>query len=117
MVFKKTTPDGEADPRINRKGRAKNKPKSRREIRGDELLSLLRKVKPHVAQAIKRAATIMQNEQASHAAQLKAAVILLDNYRTLVGDVYGNEVDSDEEGEEVQGNNLPTFSLKVVGTE
>lgn len=113
MAFKKTTPDGEIDPRINRAGRTRGQPKTRREIRGNELLSLLRKVKPHVAQAINRAAKIMQNENASHAAQLKAAVILLDNYRTLVGDVYGTEVDSDEEGDEVQPS-APVFSLKVV---
>ena len=115
MVFKaKEENNGQVDPNINLGGRRKReKQLTRREIRGNELLSLLRKVKPHVAEAIMKAALIMKNNDASHQNQLKAAVILLDNYKSLLGDLYGTEVVSDETGEEVQPN-TPLFSLTVI---
>ena len=113
MVFKATV-DGEVDPNINRNGRKKlDKPRTRRQIRSNELLTLIRKVKPHVAEAIMKAATIMKNAQASHQNQLKAAVILLDNYKDLLIDLYGTEVEADEAEDEIQPN-APMFSLKMV---
>jgi hypothetical protein len=78
---------------------------------------LLRKIKPHVAEAIMQAANIMKNEEASHQNQLKAATILLDNYRRLTLDMYDGEEQADEAGTEVQQNNAPVFSLKVVNEE
>lgn len=112
------------DKRINRMGRPtlaekmiqdqeNGKAVSRRALMDRELLLLLRKLKPHVAESVLTASGIMQNEEASHQNKLKAAVIILDAYRKLVIDVYGTEVD--EEPEEIQQNNAPVFSLKVVG--
>ncbi len=86
-----------------------------RELKDRELIMLLRKIKPHVAKAISSAADIMQNQEASHQNQLKAATILLDNYRRLTLDVYDGEEKADEEGTEVQQVNAPVFSLRVVG--
>lgn len=114
MTFKK----GESG---NLKGRPKKesifeKP-TNRELKERELVMLLRKIKPHVAEAIMQAASIMKNEEASHQNQLKAATILLDNYRRLTMDMYDGEEQADEAGVEVQQNNAPIFSLKVVGDE
>lgn len=114
MTFKK----GESG---NLKGRPKKesifeKP-TNRELKERELVMLLRKIKPHVAEAIMQAASIMKNEEASHQNQLKAATILLDNYRRLTMDMYDGEEQADEAGVEVQQNNAPVFSLKVVGDE
>jgi hypothetical protein len=78
---------------------------------------LLRKIKPHVAEAIVQAANIMKNQEASHQNQLKAATILLDNYRRLTLDMYDGEDQADEAGVEVQQNNAPVFSLKMVNAE
>ncbi len=86
---------------------------SRRALMDRELLLLLRKLRPHVADSVLTAAGIMQNEEASHQNKLKASTIILDAYRKLVIDVYGTEVDEDPE--EIQQNNAPVFSLKVVG--
>ena len=93
-----------------------NKP-TNRELKERELLMLLRKIKPHVAEAIMSAAKIMKNEEASHQNQLKAATILLDNYRRLTLDLYdGDEEKLEQEGTEVQQQNSgPVFSLKIVG--
>jgi hypothetical protein len=88
-----------------------------RELKERELVMLLRKIKPHVAEAIVQAANIMKNQEASHQNQLKAATILLDNYRRLTLDMYDGEDQADEAGVEVQQNNAPVFSLKMVNAE
>lgn len=88
-----------------------------RELKERELVMLLRKIKPHVAEAIMQAANIMKNDEASHQNQLKAATILLDNYRRLTLDMYDGEEQADEAGVEVQQNNAAVFSLKVVNEE
>jgi hypothetical protein len=88
-----------------------------RELKERELVMLLRKIKPHVAEAIMQAANIMKNDEASHQNQLKAATILLDNYRRLTLDMYDGEEQAEEAGVEVQQQNAPIFSLKVVNEE
>ena len=107
------------DKNINRAGRPtvedKVKNMTNRELRERELVMLLRKIKPHMADSIIVAANIMKNEQASHQNQLKAATILLDAYRKLVLDVYDGEEDA--EGTEIQQQNAAVFSLKVVDGE
>lgn len=85
-----------------------------RELKERELLMLLRKIKPHVAEAIFQAAKIMKNEEAAHQNQLKAAALLLDHYRKLSIDLYGGEDTAEEEGTEIQQKNAPVFSLKVI---
>ena len=117
--FKKSV-NGEVDSRLNRNGRPKKvdllDKKTNRELKEKELLMLLRKIKPHVSEAIIQAARIMKNEEASHQNQLKAATVLLDNYRKLTLDLYDGE-NSEDEGTAVQEDNSPIFSLKIVGEE
>lgn len=112
--FKKSV-NGEIDQRINRNGRPKKidllEKKTNRELKEKELLMLLRKIKPHVSEAIIQAARIMKNEEASHQNQLKAATVLLDNYRKLTLDLYDG--DQEAEGTEVQ-ENAPSFSLTLL---
>jgi len=88
-----------------------------RQLKERELITLLRKIKPQIAEAILTAAEIMKNNEASHQNQLKAATILLDNYRRLVLDVYDGEDQADQEGLEIQQNNEPVFSLKMVNAD
>ena len=117
MVFKaRKDNNGEIDSAINVQGRIRGiKEKSRREIRNAELLSIIRKVKPHLSDSIMTAATIMRNKESGAGNQLKAAVILLNAYKELVNDLYtgGNEED---EGVEIQ-TNTPTFSLRIINDE
>ena len=116
MAFKSREENGgEIDENINTKGRIKTKQRSRRSIREQELLTLLRKIKPHLTESIKVAAGIMKNEEASHMNQLKAATILLNAYKELVNDVYDG-VDKDDEGTEVQPA-APVFSLTVLDSD
>jgi len=114
MVFKaRKDNNGEVDENINRSGRIKgNSEKSRRTLREEQLVSLLRKIKPHLSESITTAAGIMRNKEASHQNQLKAAIMLLNAYKELVNDVYDG--DDEAEGIEIQPN-APIFSLKIVG--
>lgn len=106
------------DANINRAGRPKSNPEDKdkptnRQLKERELLMLLRKFKPHISDAILAATKIMGNNEASHQNQLKAATIILDNYRKLTLDLYG-DADPEEAGEEIQQQNAPVFSLKVI---
>lgn len=114
VVFKATKDNGGVvDSSINKLGRIRGvKEKSRREIREAELLSLIRRVRPHLSESIMTAATIMKDKTAAHANQLKAAVILLNAYKELVNDLYAGG-DDEEEGQEIQPN-TPSFSLHVL---
>ena len=118
MVFKaRKDNNGQLDENINTKGKIKpNREKSRREIRDQSLLSLLRKVSPHLSESIMTAATIMKNKEAAHANQLKAAVILLNAYKELVNELYTGG-DEDAEGTEIQPNSGPVFSLRMVSND
>jgi hypothetical protein len=106
------------DARINRSGRPTDDERlnrlSKRQLKQKELLMLLRKIRPHVADSIMRAALIMKDEKAGAQNNLRAATILLEQYRKLVMDLYDGEVDPEEEAPEIQQENRPIFSLKVV---
>jgi len=117
MVFKtRQELNGQLDPNINAEGRIKpTKALTKREIKDRELLSLARKVKPLMAEAIGVSAKVMRDEKASHASQLKASALLLTIYQQLVRDIYEGK-EEDEEGQshqEIQ-EQKPIFSLTMV---
>ena len=117
MVFKtRQELNGQLDPNINAEGRIKpTKALTKREIKDRELLSLARKVKPLMAEAIGVSAKVMRDEKATHASQLKASALLLTIYQQLVRDIYEGK-EEDEEGQshqEIQ-EQKPLFSLTVV---
>jgi hypothetical protein len=86
------------DVNINRSGRP---PVNRdiiltnRQVKDRELLTLLRKIKPHLTESIMVAAKIMKNEEAAHQNQLKACVILLNAYKETLQDLYDQEDDGE----------------------
>jgi hypothetical protein len=116
MAFQKKTADGEYDPKINLNGRPKGDGKklTNREVREREFLSLLRKLKPLVAQSISTACKIMGNEEASHMNRLKAATIILSEYKSALENTYNENYD-EAEAEEVQpAGKGAVFSLKMI---
>ena len=116
MAFKSKEELGGLDPNINAKGRiAPAEPLNNRQLREQEVLNLLRKLKPHVSVAIMSAVKIMQDNKAADQNKLKAAVIILDAYKSTVEDAYDKEYD-EETGEEANQDTSPLFSLKVVNT-
>lgn len=116
MVFKKRAELGERDPNIydvDRDGpRSRGKPRTRREQYQGELLTLLRKFKPHNSDAIKTAVKIMENAEATDSNKLRASALIIQTYRDLLKDLY-NGVDMEETAEEIQ-DTRPTFSLRVI---
>jgi hypothetical protein len=114
MVFKKTIDNGGVpDSRINRLGTIKpNREKTRREIKEQELLSLLRKIKPHIADSVMTASRIMKRDDANDSNKLKSAALLISLYKDLLKDAYEGG-DEDSEGTEVQPN-APSFSLTMI---
>lgn len=119
MVFKKRSElNGEIDKNINTNGRIKSdKTMSRRAIHDRELISLMRKIKPHLSDAVVISTKVMKNPDASDVNKLKASALLLSFYKELLKDCYSGS-DEDSEGTEVQSNmpNAPTFSLTMLQT-
>jgi len=110
MVFKRREENGgEVDPNINTKGRIK----PTRMLTNNEMMTLLRKFRPHVAKAVMTAVNVMGKEDLAETTKLKAAVIILDNYKQLVGTVYDKDYDEDE-GEAISEQSQPVFSLKMI---
>ena len=117
MVFKtRQELNGEIDQNINTLGRIKpTKALTKREIKDRELLSLARKVKPLMAEAIGVCAKVMRDEKASDASQLKASALLTSVYQQLIRDLYDgkDDVDEDQTSPEIQ-EQKPIFSLTMV---
>lgn len=109
------------DPRINREGRPtgsevdKLKKPTKQQVKDKELLSALRKLKPHVAKSIVTAAKVLDDDKASNGDKLKAAQLIIDRYIKLNIDLYGDEVDTSEETDPVQTDKpAAVFSLTMV---
>ena len=118
MVFKRREENGgELDPNINTRGRIKPaRMLTNKEIRHNEMMTLLRKFRPHVAKAVMTAVNVMGKEDLAETTKLKAAVIILDNYKQLVGTVYDKDYDEDE-GEAISEQSQPVFSLKMINND
>ena len=94
------------------KGLNKEK-KTNRENRSAELLNLIRKFKPLQTKAIQAAVNILDNEEASENGKLRASAMIIQTYKELLKDLYDYRYD-DEESEDIQANNSPVFSLRVL---
>lgn len=100
----------------NEKGRPPKDPtkiKTNRELRQDEMLSFVRKFKPHLAKAVQTSVRVMENDESSDQNKLKAAALIISTYNGLIKDLYDFRYDSDE-GEALQENNGPQFSLRMI---
>ena len=126
MVFKARKDNGgQIDSAINTRGRPLKKDEktlTRREAKDKEMLTLARKLKPGAQVALKEALKILNNDKASEAAKLKAAEIYLKYFHLTVNTLYApsaaDEIpESETKVEDVQPDNRPVFSLKIIGNE
>ena len=126
MPFVSTKDNGGVpDKNVNRKGRPLKKDTqtlTRREAKDKEMLTLARKLKPGAQIALKEALKILNNDKASEAAKLKAAEIYLKYFHLTVNTLYApsaaDEIpESETKVEDVQPDNRPVFSLKILNTE
>lgn len=112
--FKKTSETGVIDYKINVAGRPSYKKMTNKQIREKELLILLRKLKPHVAEAIKTAVGIMSSDTSSDQNKLRAATLILQEYKNTMEAAYDKIYDEEENEEINQQSDQPVFSLTVV---
>ena len=126
MVFKARKDNGgQIDSAINARGRPLKKDEktlTRREAKDKEMLTLARKLKPGAQVALKEALKILNNDKAGEAAKLKAAEIYLKYFHLTVDKLYqpsgADELPEDQvEVSDVQPDNRPTFSLRMINTE
>ena len=126
MVFKARKDNGgQIDSAINTRGRPLKKDEktlTRREAKDKEMLTRARKLKPGAQVALKEALKILNNDKASEAAKLKAAEIYLKYFHLTVDKLYqpsgADELPEDQvEVSDVQPDNRPVFSLKILNTE
>lgn len=90
---------------------------TRRQMKDKELLSLLMKVKPHIADSILAAAKIMRNDQAQDTNKLRAATILLQQYKELLDALYDAKGEVEDDDTDNDNGSSAIFSLKVVNNE
>jgi hypothetical protein len=95
-------------PRVLDKGKKTNKA-----LRQDELLGMVRKLKPHLTKSVQAAVGILEDREASEGGKLRASAMILSLYKELLKDLYSQEYD-EEEGKEVQEKSGPVLSLKMV---
>ena len=99
---------------INLKGRSKNvEKKSNKELRMSAMLQLTRMLRPHLGKAVMTAARIVDNNESSDQNKLKAAAFLVGLYKDVLKECYDYRYDN-EDGEKIQEDNTPVFSLKVI---
>lgn len=104
---------GEIDNRINVKGQPRNQRPmgmTRRSNHQSELVSLLRKLRPHMSAAIIRTSSIASNPSSKDSDAVAAAKLLLSSYQSLMQDLYKEDK---EEQAPVLVQELPKFRLTV----
>ena len=104
---------GEIDHRINTKGQPRNQRPmgmTRRSNHQSELVSLLRKLKPHMSAAVIRTSSIVSNPNSKDSDAVAAAKLLLSTYQSLMQDLYKEQK---EEETPVLVQELPKFRLTV----
>lgn len=123
MVFKARKDNGgQIDPSINRNGRplkGDEKTITRREAKDKELLSLARKLKPHLALGLKESVKILENAESADANKIRVTAFLYKTYHEILDDVYAptredEPQDEKPEVQEVQPDNRPVFSLRML---
>lgn len=111
---------GEVDPNIYRGGRnpSEKEKKTNKELGRQELIRLFRKFKPHLANAIDTATKIMVDSEANENARLRAAAMIIAEYKTLVSSIYGDvKYEEEQEANEEEVSSTPVFRLKLVDKE
>lgn len=80
----------------NPAGRPSGTKQSARKLGANKLKKLLRSLEGYADESIIVAAEIMQDDEASQATRLKAAMMLLQKYTEITGEVYFNQLPKDE---------------------
>ena len=112
---------GVPDPNVNRRGRplkGDEKTLTRREAKDKEHLTTARKFKPLKHSALKHLKAMLDDPKTSEAARVKIIDMILKHDMNLLESLYapsrGDEMTETEKVEDVQPDNRPLFSLKML---
>lgn len=89
--------------------------KTNKDLRTEELESMLNKLKPGMGKAIKCANEIIESKESSEAGKLRASALVIQTYKELIKELYSEKYD-ESEGQELAGEDdkAPVFSLHML---
>lgn len=92
--------------------------KTNKDLRTEELESMLNKLKPGMGKAIKCATQIIDDKESSEAGKLRASALVITTYKELIKELYSERYD-EEDGKELAGEDetKPIFSLTMISGE
>lgn len=92
--------------------------KSRADVGRDDLMAMLRKLKPLQKEALARLGVLLRDEETTETNRLKAIILILDKYKDLVQELYIDAEDKDDGATEKDKlESAPVFSLKMIKSE
>lgn len=109
---------GGSSPNPNGRPKKDSLGKTNKDLRTEELESMLNKLKPGMGKAIKCAQGIIEGNDSTESGKLRASALVITTYKELIRELYsekydlesGNELDTDEDTK-------PVFSLTMISGE
>jgi hypothetical protein len=89
--------------------------KTNKDLRTEELESMLNKLKPGMGKAIKCAQGIIEGNDSTESGKLRASALVITTYKELIKELYSEKYDS-ESGNELDSeeDKAPVFSLRIL---
>lgn len=89
--------------------------KTNKDLRTEELESMLNKLKPGMGKAIKCATQIIDDKESTESGKLRASALVITTYKELIKELYSEKYDEDQ-GKELdnEDDKAPVFSLRVL---
>jgi hypothetical protein len=87
-----------------------------KQLRARQLLLLTRKFKPNLAEALRTLNELIEAEKSAPVVRYSASKFLIETSKKLTTDIYKDKYD-EEEGEEIEQDIAPVFSLTMLRTE
>lgn len=106
---------GMKSPNPNGAPRKDGTSKTNKDLRTEELESMLNKLKPGMGKAIRCATQIIEDNASSESGKLRASALVITTYKELIKELYSEKYD-ESEGNELDGeeDKAPVFSLTVL---
>lgn len=106
---------GGSSPNPNGRPRKDGLGKTNKDLRTEELESMLNKLKPGMGKAIKCATQIIDDKESTESGKLRASALVITTYKELIKELYSEKYDADE-GKELEGEDdkAPVFSLRMI---
>ncbi len=106
---------GMKSPNPNGAPRKDGTSKTNKDLRTEELSSMLNKLKPGLGKAIRCAIEIIEGSNSTESGKLRASALVITTCKELTKELYSEKYD-DDEGKELDGEDdkAPVFSLRMI---